>query len=87
MYRNGMIKTIIPDGMVPSSEPTDTDREVQLMWDDGSFGEHSIGFMIVSIRPQDPEYFWWSYSPAARLHPVPLPHGHVIAWRELSKTS
>lgn len=78
-------KVEIPDGWTPVSEPPNTDREVQLMWDDGSFGKSSIGFYDQkSSIPQNPEYFWWSYSAAARLHPVPMPDGHVIAWRELS---
>ena len=74
----------IPDGWTRVTNPPDTDREVQLMWDDGSFGEHSIGFYDSKATiPQDPEKFWWSYSVAARLHPVPLPHEAVIAWREI----
>lgn len=60
------------------TDPPDTDRVVQVAWDDGSTGPNSMAFFDgKSVMPDDGSRYWWS-------HPqiTTLTEGSVLAWKE-----
>lgn len=69
------------DGWMSPAEPPNTDRTVQIAWDDMSYGPNSLGFYDgIAEIPDSGRRFWWS-SPAGRgFHQ--LSAGSVGAWRE-----
>lgn len=69
------------DGWRAPNDPPNSDRLVQIAYDDMSFGVNTLGFYDgISEIPDSGRRFWWS-SPAGRgFHQ--LPEGHVGAWRE-----
>lgn len=75
-----LLDLLVEDGWTPASEPPDTDRAVQVAWDDGSTSENALCFYdSKSIIPPDGKKYWWTH-PKMNL----LSDGDVIAWRERS---
>ena len=73
-----IIAKLVSDGWMVADNPPNTNRTVQVAWDDGSYGQESLAFYDgKSEIPQGPEKYWWSHP-----HLSILPTGSVIAWRE-----
>lgn len=78
-----LLAVIGEDGWVSPTEPPDTDRLVQLAWDDMSYGENSRGFYdSVAEMPASGKMFWWSWPIGGGMHR--LPSDHIGAWREMT---
>jgi hypothetical protein len=72
------LEVLIDEGWTPASEPPDTDRVVQVAWDDGSYTPTSLAFYDgKAVIPQEPRKYWWTH-PGLSI----LPEGSVIAWRD-----
>ena len=68
---------LIGEGWHPASDPPDTDRIVQVAWDDGSTSPSALAFYDSKATiPQEDKKYWWACS---NLDLVP----NVLAWREL----
>jgi hypothetical protein len=73
--------TLGEDGWMSPTEPPNTDRTVQIAWDDMSYGPNSLGFYDgIAETPDSGRRFWWS-SPAGRGFRQ-LSAGSIGAWRE-----
>ena len=60
--------------------PPDSDRLVQIAWDDGSTSDDTLGFYdSVSSIPPTEEKVWWSKDSCL------LGNEAVLAWREIEK--
>ena len=83
---DGLLAVIGEDGWMSPANPPDTDRTVQIAWEDMSYGPNSLGFYDgIAETPDSGRRFWWS-SPAGRgFHQ--LGTGSVGAWRELSSAN
>lgn len=69
------------DGWRAADDPPDSDRTVQIAWDDGSSSLNTLGFYDgIAEIPDSGRRFWWS-SPMGRGFSQ-LPQGCVLAWRE-----
>lgn len=78
-----LLAVIGEDGWMSPAEPPDTDRLVQLAWDDMSYGENSRGFYdSVAEMPASGKMFWWSWPVGGGMHR--LPSDHIGAWREMT---
>jgi hypothetical protein len=78
-----ILDRLISEGWTPATEPPDTDRIVQVAWeDDGSTGPTSLAFYdSEAITPPQPEKFWWSHPGMTKYSDG----GGIIAWREVEK--
>lgn len=76
-----ILDSLLEDGWRDAKEdPPDSDRTVLIRWDDGSGNENTKGFYdSVSSIPQNPEKWWWSKTIEK------LPHGSVLAWKDIDK--
>lgn len=69
------------NGWMSPAEPPDTDRTVQIAWEDMSYGPNSLGFYDgIAEIPDSGRRFWWSNPPGRGFHQ--LSAGSVGAWRE-----
>ena len=69
-------------GWRAATTPPDSDRIVQIAWDDWSYGPNSLGFHDgVNEIPDSGRRYWWS-SPVGRGYSR-LGAGAVSAWREI----
>ena len=74
----GVLERLIAEGWHPASEPPDTDRIVQVAWDDGSTSPSALSFYDCKATiPATDKKYWWA---CPNLDLVP----NVLAWRELS---
>ena len=81
-----LLAVIGEDGWMSHTEPPDTDRLVQLAWDDMSYGENSRGFYdSLAEIPASGKMFWWSWPVGGGMHR--LPSDHIGAWREMTANS
>ena len=83
---SALLAVIGEDGWMSPTEPPDTDRMVQLAWDDMSYGVNSRGFYdSVAEMPASGKMFWWSWPVGGGMHR--LPSDHIGAWREMTANS
>lgn len=78
---NDILNKLIKEGWTLASNPPDTDRAVQVAWDDGSTSETVLAFYdSKSTIPETRKKFWWG-------HPKVycMPEGAVLAWKEIEK--
>lgn len=82
--QNNLFAIIGEDGWISPNAPPNSDRKVQLAWEDRSFSATSFGFYdSVAEIPQSGKMYWWSISQMPYLSMVP--DWHVGAWREIIK--
>ena len=83
---DALLAVLGEDGWMSPAYPPNTDRTVQISWDDMSYGPNSLGFYDgIAEIPDSGRRFWWS-SPAGRgFHQ--LSAGSVGAWRERSSAN
>lgn len=82
-----LLAVIGEDGWMSPSEPPDTDRTVQLAWDDMSYGSNSTGFFAgVAEIPDSGRRFWWELPPGRGFRQI-KDASMVGAWRELSSAN
>lgn len=73
------------DGWISPQDPPDTDRAVQLAWDDMSYSKDSLGFRdMKSEKPQSGRYYWWSLREGYSYLSL-IPDESIGAWREVRK--
>jgi hypothetical protein len=67
------------DGWNDPSEPPDTDRTVQIAWEDMSYSENSLAFRdTIASEPQEETVYWWNLNPVSIIARPEL----IGAWRE-----
>lgn len=75
------IEELLGEGWHDAEEdPPDSDRIVQIAWEDGSFGPKTRGFYDgMAEIPDSGRRYWWQFPMTL------LPDGSVLAWKELEK--
>ena len=75
------------DGWMSPANPPDTDRTVQLAWEDMSYGPNSLGFYDgIAEIPDSGRRFWWESPPGRGFRQI-KDASLVGAWRELSSAN
>jgi len=66
------------DGWTALDTPPDSDRIIQLAWEDGSYGQSTLGFYDMKAEiPQSGVHYWWILTPMR-----PINAETISAWRE-----
>lgn len=77
----GSVAVVGEDGWRSAGEPPDTDRLVEIAWEDGSHGNPTLGFYDgIAETPDSNRRWWWQYHFMHGMDRVPA--GGVLAWRE-----
>lgn len=71
------------DGWQSISEPPDSDRKIQVAWEDMSYDDNSYGFYNVEAVKQGKNDIWWELRPNS--HMQMLPAWCLGAWRDIPK--
>lgn len=70
------------DGWRSAGEPPNTDRLVEIAWEDGSHGNPTLGFYDgIAEIPDSGRRWWWEWSKARGFNQITF-DGAVMAWRE-----
>lgn len=78
MNDTNTIEELVAEGWTPADSPPDTNRIVQIAYDDGSTGPNCKGFFDeVQQIPPTGVRLWWDMNPYPHLYP------HVLAWKDI----
>ena len=84
---DGLLAVIGEDGWRSPSNPPDTDRTVQLAWEDMSYGSNSLGFYDgLAEIPDSGRRFWWECPKGRGFHQI-KDVSLVGAWREIPSSN
>lgn len=79
---HGSVAVVGEDGWRSAGEPPNTDRLVEIAWEDGSHGNPTLGFYDgIAEIPDSGRRWWWEWSKERGFHQITL-DGAVLAWRE-----
>ncbi len=68
------------DGWRSPADPPDSDRTIQLAWDDGSYGKSSLGFYDgIAEIPDSGKRWFWVLTPMRRIMDIEC----IGAWRDV----
>ena len=75
-----ILEQLVKDGWTPATEFPDTDRLVQVAYDDRSTGPNAVGFVDeVSQIPPTGKRVWWEIGK----YPPVYQSNCIVAWREI----
>lgn len=75
------------DGWMSPAAPPNSDRTVQIAWEDMSYGPNSLGFYDgIAEIPDSGRRFWWDSPPGRGFRQI-KDATMVGAWRELSSAN
>lgn len=82
LHSPGSVAVVGEDGWRSAGEPPNTDRFVEIAWEDGSHGSPTLGFYDgIAEIPDSGRRWWWEWSKQRGFNRITL-DGAVLAWRE-----